>query len=119
MIQTKKKFRAGVLYGDEVQELLNYANEHNFALPAVNVVGTDSVNAVIEAAREVNSPVIIQFSNGGAHFFAGKGLSNEDQKAAIAGAVSGAMHVHQMAEAYGVTVILAYRSCSQKSYSHG
>lgn len=106
MLQTKKKFRAGVLHGDEVQELLNYANENDFALPAVNVVGTNSVNAVIETARDLNSPVIIQFSNGGAHFFAGKGLSNEGQAAAIAGAVSGAMHVHHMAKAYGVPVIL-------------
>jgi len=106
MVKTDRKFRAGVLYGDEVQELLNYANEHNFALPAANVVGTNSVNAVIEAAKEVNSPVIIQFSNGGARFFAGKALGNDQEKAAIAGAVSGALHVHQMAEAYGVTVIL-------------
>ncbi len=106
MVKTDRKFRAGVLYGDEVQELLNYANEHNFALPAANVVGTNSVNAVIEAARAVNSPVIIQFSNGGAKFFAGKGLGNDQEKAAIAGAVSGALHVHHMAEAYGVTVIL-------------
>lgn len=106
MISTNRKFRPGVLHGDEVQDLLNYANEHNFAMPAVNVVGTNSVNAVLEAARDVNSPIIIQFSNGGAVFFAGKGLSNEGQKAAIAGSVSGAHHVHQMAEAYGVTVIL-------------
>lgn len=100
------KFRAGVLHGDEVQELLNYANENNFALPAVNVIGTDSINAVLETAREVNSPVMIQFSNGGASFFAGKGLDNEGQKAAIAGAVSGAQHVHTMAEHYGVPVVL-------------
>ncbi len=106
MIGTKRKFRPGVLHGDEVQELLNYANEKDFALPAVNVVGTNTVNAVMETAKEVNSPVIIQFSNGGANFFAGKGLSNDGQKAAIAGAVSGAHHVHHMAEAYGVTVIL-------------
>ncbi|MCL4139880.1 UNVERIFIED_CONTAM: hypothetical protein GTU68_013251 [Idotea baltica] len=106
MLQTKKKFRAGVLHGDEVQELLNYANDNDFALPAVNVVGTNSVNAVIETARDLNSPVIIQFSNGGAQFFAGKGLSNEGQAGAVAGAISGAMHVHQMAKAYGVPVIL-------------
>lgn len=106
MVGTKKKFRAGVLHGDEVTELLNYANENNFALPAVNVVGTNTVNAVLETARAVNSPVIVQFSNGGAVFFAGKGLGNENQKAGIAGAISGAMHVHQMAEAYGVPVIL-------------
>ena len=74
---TATKFRAGVLWGDEVTELLNYANEHNFAIPAVNVTSTNTVNAVLETAREVNSPVIIQFSNGGASFFAGKGLSND------------------------------------------
>ena len=106
MVGTKKRFKPGVLWGDELQELLNFANEHNFALPAANVVNTSSVNSVLEAARAVNSPVIIQFSNGGATFFAGKGLGNEDQKASIAGAISGAMHVHKMAEAYGVTVIL-------------
>ncbi len=100
------KFRSGVLHGEEVTELLNYANDHNFALPAVNVVGTNTVNAVLETAREVNSPVMIQFSNGGASFFAGKGLSNEGQNAAILGGISGAMHVHQMAEAYGVPVVL-------------
>ncbi|MEM7658448.1 MAG: class II fructose-bisphosphate aldolase [Bacteroidota bacterium] len=109
-----KKFRPGVLHGDEVQELLNYANEKNFAMPAVNVVGTNSANAVLEAAREANSPVIIQFSNGGGSFFAGKGLSNEGQAAAIAGSVSGAMHVHQMAKAYGVTVLLHTDHCAKK-----
>jgi len=77
------RFRSGVLFGDEVTELLNYANENNFALPAVNVVGTDSANSVLETAKAVNSPVIIQYSNGGAQFFAGKGLSNENQKSAI------------------------------------
>lgn len=100
------KFRAGVLHGDEVRELLDYANKNDFALPAVNVTGTNTVNAVLETARDLNSPVIIQFSNGGASFFAGKGLSNDGQKSAIAGAVSGAHHVHMMAEAYGVPVIL-------------
>ena len=100
------QFRPGVLTGQEVTDLLNYANENQFALPAVNVIGTNTVNAVLEAAREVNSPVMIQYSNGGAAFFAGKGLSNEGQFAAIAGGISGAQHVHAMAEAYGVTVIL-------------
>lgn len=100
------KFRPGVLAGQEVTDLLNYANEHDFALPAVNVVSTNSVNAVIETAKEVNSPVIIQFSNGGAAFFAGKGLGNDNQVGSIAGGVAGAHFVHAMAEAYGVTVIL-------------
>jgi fructose-bisphosphate aldolase class II len=97
---------AGVVCGDDLQTLFNIAKEESFALPAVNVVGTGSINAVLEAAKEVNSPVIIQFSNGGASFYAGKGLSNEDEKAAILGAISGAKHVHTMAEAYGVPVVL-------------
>lgn len=109
---TKTRFRAGVLHGDEVTELFNYANANNFALPAVNCVGTNSVNAVLETAKELNSPVIIQFSNGGASFFAGKGLSNDGQKSAILGGVSGAQHVHTMAEAYGVTVILHTDHCA-------
>lgn len=98
--------KPGVVTGADVQKVFEIAKQNEYALPAVNVVGTNSVNAVIEAAREVNSPVIIQFSNGGAVFFAGKGLSNDGQKAAIIGAISGAKHVHAMAEAYGVPVIL-------------
>ncbi len=101
-----KKFKAGVLHGQEVTDLLNYANENDFAIPAVNVIGTNSVNAVLETARELNSPVIIQFSNGGAQFFAGKALDNSKQLASISGGVSGAMHVHEMAKVYGVPVIL-------------
>ncbi len=96
----------GVLSGDDVFTLYNAAKEAGFAIPAVNVVNTDSVNAVLEAAAKVNSPIIIQFSNGGASFYAGKGLSNENEQAAIAGAIAGAMHVHQMAELYGIPVIL-------------
>ncbi len=96
----------GVVTGKDVQKVFSVAKQNEFAIPAVNVVGTNSVNAVIESAKVVNSPVIIQFSNGGAAFFAGKGLSNENQKSAIAGAVSGAKHVHYMAEEYGVPVIL-------------
>ena len=109
-----KKFRPGVLHGQEAQDLLNYANEKNFALPAVNVVGSNTVNAALETAREANSPIIIQFSNGGGVFFAGKGLSNDNQAAAIAGSVSGAHHVHHMAEAYGVPVILHTDHCAMK-----
>lgn len=98
--------KPGVITGDDVQKLFQYAKQKQFALPAVNVIGTNSVNAVLETARDINSPVILQFSNGGAVFFAGKGLSNENQQAAVAGAVSGARHVHQLAEKYGTTVIL-------------
>lgn len=97
---------AGVLFGDDVQKVYDHAKKIGFAIPAINVVGTDSVNAVLEAAAKVNSPLIIQFSNGGASYYAGKGLSNADERAAIVGAISGAIHVHMMAEAYGVPVIL-------------
>ncbi len=98
--------KPGVASGDDLQIIFKFAKTEKYAMPAVNVIGTNSVNAVLEAAREVNSPVIIQFSNGGASFYAGKGLSNENEKAAIAGAVSGAHHIHQLAEYYGVPVIL-------------
>jgi fructose-bisphosphate aldolase class II len=98
--------KPGVATGKEVQNIFNYAKEKGFALPAVNVTGSSSINGVLETAAKLNAPVIIQFSNGGGIFNAGKGLSNEDQKAAIAGSVAGARHVHIMAEAYGVPVIL-------------
>ena len=101
-----KKFKGGVVTGDGVQAIFDDALENNYALPAVNVVGTNSVNAVLETAAELNSPVMVQFSNGGGVFYAGKSLSNDGQEAAIAGSVSGAMHVHAMAEAYDVPVIL-------------
>ncbi len=100
------KVAPGVATGDALQEIFKAAKEQRFALPAVNVVGTNSINGVMEAAKLAGSPVIIQFSNGGAAFYAGKGLSNSGEKAAIAGAVSGAIHVHQIAEMYGIPVIL-------------
>jgi fructose-bisphosphate aldolase class II len=102
----KDQFAPGVIAGDQVQALLGYAKKHEFALPAANVIGTNSVNAVLESARDINSPVILQFSNGGASFFAGKGLSNAGQQASIAGAISGAHHVHEVAARYGTRVIL-------------
>ena len=98
--------KPGVATGKEVQEIFAYAKEKGFALPAVNVVGSDSANAVMETAAKVNSPVIIQYSNGGAQFNAGKGLTNENDLSGILGAISGAKHVHLLAEAYGVPVIL-------------
>jgi len=98
--------KPGVITGDDVQKVLRIAKENEFALPAVNVVSTNSLNAVLEAARTVNSPVIIQLSNGGAAFWAGKGLSNENEKAAIAGGILGAKHIHHLAELYGVYVIV-------------
>ena len=103
---SSSKFKPGVITGSEVQELFQYAKEKGFAMPAVNVIGTNSVNAVLETAAQINSPIMIQFSNGGGVFYAGKGLNNDNQRAAVAGAVSGAHHVHMMAEKYGATVVL-------------
>ncbi|NLK66284.1 MAG: class II fructose-bisphosphate aldolase [Campylobacteraceae bacterium] len=94
--------KAGVVTGENVNKLYNYAKENGFAIPAVNVVGTNSINAVLESAKKVNSPVIVQFSNGGASYYAGKACPN----AAVLGAISGARHVHLLAEHYGVPVIL-------------
>ncbi len=101
-----RKFPAGVATGEMVTDIFQYAKENKFALPAVNVVGSTNVNATMETAAKLNSPVIIQFSNGGAAFNAGKGLSNDAQKSAILGGVAGAKHIHTLAEAYGATVIL-------------
>ncbi len=106
--------KAGVATGKEVQEIFKLAKEKGFALPAVNVVGSNTINSVLQTARDLNAPVIIQFSNGGAQFNAGKGLSNENQKSAIAGAVAGAKHIHLLAEAYGVPVILHTDHCAKK-----
>lgn len=96
----------GVIHGSAVQELFEKAKLHQFALPAVNVIGTSSVNAVMETAKAVNSPVMIQLSNGGAQFYAGKSMNNDQLQACILGAVSAARHVHLLAEHYGVAVIL-------------
>lgn len=100
------KFPAGVLTGDKVGQLFAYAKEKGFAIPAVNVTGTDTINAVLETAAAVNSPVIIQLSNGGAAFYAGKGIKAEGQTAAVIGGIAAAKHVHTVAEAYGIPVIL-------------
>ena len=106
--------KPGVATGKEVQEIFKYAKSKGFALPAVNVTGSNTINAVLETAAQLNAPVIIQFSNGGAHFNAGKGLSNDNQQAAIAGGVAGAKHIHELAKLYGATVILHTDHCAKK-----
>ena len=105
--------KPGVATGNQVQEIFKYAKEKGFALPAVNVTGSSTINGVLETAAKLKAPVIIQFSNGGAQFNAGKGLSNENQRAAILGAVAGAKHIHELAEAYGATVILHTDHCAK------
>ena len=107
------KFRAGVLWGEEVRAVFQDAQERDYALPAVNVIGSNSVNAVLETARKVGSPVIVQYSHGGASFQAGKGLKLPNEGAAVLGAISGALHVHQLAAAYGVPVILHTDHCAR------
>lgn len=107
------KILPGVAFGDQVHEIFQLAKDKKFALPAANVTSTSTVNATLETAARLNAPVIIQFSNGGGIFFAGKSLSNENQQAAIAGSISGAMHVHRMAELYGATVILHTDHCAK------
>jgi len=106
--------KPGVATGNQVQEILKLAKEKKFALPAVNVIGSSSINAVLETAKKLNSPVIIQFSNGGATFNSGKGLDNENEFSSVNGAISGALHVHTMAKAYGVPVILHTDHCAKK-----
>ncbi|WP_417365826.1 class II fructose-bisphosphate aldolase [Flavobacterium beibuense] len=105
--------KPGVATGDQVQEIFKYAKEKGFALPAVNVTGSSTINGVLETAAKLNAPVIIQFSNGGASYNAGKGLSNDGQKSAILGAIAGAKHIHTLAEAYGATVILHTDHCAK------
>lgn len=109
-----KRFRAGVLFGEEVREVLDYAKEHQFALPAVNCINTNSINASLAAGREVGSPMMIQFSNGGAQFFIGKGISKEGQLGSILGGIAGAHYVDAAAKAYGVPVILNTDHCAKK-----
>lgn len=103
----------GVATGKDVQQIFKLAKEKQFAMPAVNVVGSNTINTVLETAKELNAPVIIQFSNGGAQFNAGKGLSNDQQRAAIAGGIAGARHIHELAKAYGSTVILHTDHCAK------
>src|SRR3954470_3439590 len=108
------KYRAGVLFGEELDALYNDAKNNAFAMPAVNVTNTNTVNAVLETAAKVNSPVIIQFSNGGAQFIAGKGMPNDKLQGNISGGVSGALHIHNVAKYYGVPVVLHTDHASKK-----
>ncbi len=109
----KHSIKPGVATGSQVQEIFKLAKAKGFALPAVNTIGSNTINVVMETAKELNAPVIIQLSNGGAHFNAGKGLSNENQQAAVMGAVTAAEHVHRLAELYAVPVIMHTDHCSK------
>ena len=106
------KFRSGVLYGQELMDLYADAKQNGYAMPGVNAVGTSSVNGILEAAANVKSPVIVQLSFGGGHFYAGKSLNNDGLKASAMGCISAALHVHQVAEMYDVPVVLHTDHCS-------
>lgn len=109
-----KKFPSGVITGNLVKEMFDYAKFYEFALPAVNVFSSSNINATLETASEMKAPVIIQFSIGGAEFYAGKSLKNNNQKLAILGAIAGAKHVHEVANFYNIPVILHTDHCSKK-----
>jgi fructose-bisphosphate aldolase, class II len=115
MTSLKDRFPAGVITGDDLQALFAVAKERQFAMPAANCTGTDTVNAVMETARDANAPVMMQISTGGSHFYAGKSLDNKGQRAAIAGAISAARHVHLVAEMYGARVVLHTDHCPRKN----
>jgi fructose-bisphosphate aldolase, class II len=108
------EIKKGVLVGGEIGQVFEIAKEEGFAIPAVNCTGTDTINVAMETASELNKPIVIQFSNGGASFIAGKNLDNKNQQAAIAGAISGAKHVHSLAEKYGASVIIHTDHCAKK-----
>lgn len=110
----KLKLNAGVVHGDELSKLYRFANQYNFALPAVNVVNSNGINGVLEAASKVNSPVVIQFGQGESRYFAGLGLAKNDTLAAVKGSIVAAHHVHTLAEAYGVPVVLHTDHCNKK-----
>lgn len=106
--------KTGVITGDDVKALFDYAHQKGFAIPAINVTSSSTVVAALEAARDNKSPIILQTSNGGAAFFAGKGVSNENQKASIAGAVAAGHYIRSIAPTYGIPVILHSDHCAEK-----
>ncbi|KAF2473322.1 uncharacterized protein BDR25DRAFT_302266 [Lindgomyces ingoldianus] len=106
--------KTGVIVGDDVLKLFNYAQEKGFAIPAINVTSSSTVVAALEAARDKQSPIILQASQGGAAYFAGKGVDNKDQTASIAGAVAAAHYIRSVAPAYGIPVVLHTDHCAKK-----
>lgn len=106
--------KTGVIVGDDVLALFKYAREHEFAIPAINVTSSSTVVASLEAARDAKSPIILQASQGGAAYFAGKGVANGDQAASIAGAVAAAHYIRSIAPAYGIPVVLHTDHCAKK-----
>src|SRR5882724_7492401 len=113
-IMTTLKLKPGVVTGNALKELFAYCKEVKCALPAVNVIGSNGANAALEAARKAKAPVIVQLSQSGSQFYAGKFLDNGAQQASIAGSIAGALHVRAIAPAYGVPVVLHTDHCAAK-----
>merc|ERR1711981_569545 len=105
---------AGVVTGDNLMKLMEYCRDNAIALPAFNCTSSSTINAVLQAARDIQSPVMIQFSNGGGAFFAGKGIKGEKQKGAVLGSIAGAQHVRLMAKHYGIPVVIHSDHCAKK-----
>jgi len=114
MAQSVLKRKTGVIVGDDVLALFNYAQEHKFAIPAINVTSSSTAVAALEAARDNKAPIILQMSQGGAAFFAGKGVANGKQEASIGGAIAAAHYIRSVAPLYGIPVILHTDHCAKK-----
>lgn len=114
MVKVLEKIKPGVVLGKDVSKLFEIARKEGFAIPAVNVTSTSTINAALEVAKKVNSPIIIQVSHGGASYIAGKGIDNSEQNGSILGAVSMAQHIHLMAKEYSVPVIIHTDHCAKK-----
>ena len=110
----KLTLKPGVIYGNQLKDVYAYCKEQQCAIPAVNVIGSSSVNAALYAAKQANSPIIIQFSHGGSIFNAGKYVDNTGNRAAIAGGIAGALHIHTLASVHGIPVILHTDHCQRK-----
>jgi fructose-bisphosphate aldolase class II len=114
MAQSVLKRKTGVIVGDDVKALFDYAQEKEFAIPAINVTSSSTVVAALEAARDAKAPIILQMSQGGAAYFCGKGVANGNQEASIAGAIAGAHYIREVSGAYGIPVVLHTDHCAKK-----
>lgn len=113
MVKICQSIKPGVIFGDDVQKIFTLAKQNNFALPAVNCVGLDSINSALEAASNMRSPIILQFSNTGSAFITGFGLNNQNYSASVLGAISGCLYVHYISSYYGIPVILHTDHCTK------
>ena len=114
LVRQNQILTASLGSGDDVKKLFEHCQQKGFAIPALNVTSSSTVVAALEAARDAKSPVILQFSNGGAAYFAGKGVANKQQEGSIAGAIAGALYVRSIAPTYGIPVVLHTDHCAKE-----